>query len=104
MLPQNTKHMCSDNCDCLIIDPALVDQCIEKSIERELTIIQIYFPQRSDGLDVEVIKFSALDIAHQKQQQSDREYVTPLLGINIFKKSNQAPQSSSHIVGLLMKV
>ena len=48
--------------DCPIIDPAIVDQCIEKSIETGTDYCSnILPPTFPDGLDVEVIKFSALN-------------------------------------------
>ena len=85
--------------DCPIIDPAIVDQCIEKSIETGTDYCSnILPPTFPDGLDVEVIKFSALDIAHQKATaKSDREHVTPFIRkSNTFKKRNlEAPQDLS---------
>ena len=59
--------------------PSLIS-ALKNLLKRGLTIVQytLTFP---DGLDVEVIKFSALDIAHQKAQLNHMLLSRPLLGI-----------------------
>jgi spore coat polysaccharide biosynthesis protein SpsF (cytidylyltransferase family) len=77
--------------DCPIIDPELVDKCIELHFKRKTdyttNTLQLSFP---DGLDVEVINLSAL-IKSQKISNTlhNREHVTPFIRESkLFKKRN----------------
>ena len=77
--------------DCPLIDPVLVDECINKFIDSKVdycsNTIDPTFP---DGLDVEVFKFSALKRAAQESTKLyHREHVTPYIKENdIFSKLN----------------
>lgn len=80
--------------DCPLIDPLLVDEVIEvtrtNSMDYGSNVIDETFP---DGQDVEVCKFTALEMAwRDAKKDSEREHVTPyirnnsdLKGGNIFK-------------------
>ena len=67
--------------DCPLTDPDIVDTCVELFLEQDLD----YFannspPMLPDGLDVEVMKRSALDTAVQETDRPyDHEHVTPYL-------------------------
>lgn len=80
--------------DCPLIDPLLVDEVIEvtqaNSMDYGSNVIDETFP---DGQDVEVCKFTALEMAwRDAKKDSEREHVTPyirnnsdLKGGNIYK-------------------
>ena len=77
--------------DCPIIDPGLVDKCIQLHFKRKTdyttNTLHLSFP---DGLDVEVINLSAL-IKSQKISNTlhNREHVTPFIRESkLFKKSS----------------
>jgi glutamate-1-semialdehyde 2,1-aminomutase len=67
--------------DCPLIDPALVDACIQRF--RTLGVDYLsnnYPPSYPDGLDTEVFTFAALERAGAETDRSfDREHVTPYL-------------------------
>jgi spore coat polysaccharide biosynthesis protein SpsF len=65
--------------DCPLIDPEVIDQCVTDCIVRGAdycgNAVQRTYP---DGLDVEVMRYSALRQAWiETTEQSDREHVTP---------------------------
>jgi spore coat polysaccharide biosynthesis protein SpsF (cytidylyltransferase family) len=66
--------------DCPLIDPALVDQCVETfraSSGCDYCALAGEFP---DGLDVEVVSRAALTRAHAEARlASEREHVTPFI-------------------------
>jgi spore coat polysaccharide biosynthesis protein SpsF len=65
--------------DCPLIDPALVDRCVERFLAADCDIVGLggAFP---DGLDTEVISAAALARAHAEARlPSEREHVTPYL-------------------------
>ena len=77
--------------DCPLIDPLLIDKCIEKSIDSNVDYCSnINPPTYPDGLDVEVIKFSALKKASELTNDSfNREHVTPfIISSDTFSKLN----------------
>ena len=70
--------------DCPLLDPVLVDEVITFVQENEVDYgsngLTEHFP---DGQDVEVFKFSALEIAWKNAKlQSEREHVTPYIRNN----------------------
>lgn len=83
--------------DCPLIDPILVDKLIKFTHNNNRdycsnTLVENY----PDGQDIEVFKFSALELAWENANlSSDREHVTPYIrnnsdfkGANIFKALN----------------
>ena len=77
--------------DCPLVDPAIVDKCIEKFIQSDVDYCSnVNPPTFPDGLDVEVIKFSALKKASENtNNKHDREHVTPfIISSEKFSKSN----------------
>ena len=67
--------------DCPLVDPALVDQAINKFILSNVDYLSnISPPSFPDGLDVEVFTLAALEKASkQTSKDYDREHVTPYL-------------------------
>ena len=77
--------------DCPLVDPSLVDACINKFKETKVDYhSNIGPPTFPDGLDIEVIKYSALKKAAQETTKiSHREHVTPYLReSDVFIRSN----------------
>ena len=65
--------------DCPLVDPQLVDECIsrfhEENVDYLTNTLILSYP---DGLDIEVVRFSALRKALQESSKPfDREHVTP---------------------------
>lgn len=77
--------------DCPIIDPNLVDKCINLHLKEKndytSNILELSFP---DGLDVEVIELKALIKSYKISKNSyNKEHVTPyVISSKIFKKKN----------------
>ena len=77
--------------DCPIIDPSLVDKCINLHLKRKndytSNILKLTFP---DGLDVEVIELKALIKSYKIfDDPYNKEHVTPFIrNSKIFKKKN----------------
>ena len=77
--------------DCPLVDPVLVDECItgfkNSGVDYYSNTIPPTFP---DGLDIEVIKFSALKKASNEATKSyDREHVTSFIKqSDFFSKNN----------------
>ena len=77
--------------DCPVVDPTLVDKCIEKLIQSDVDYCSnINPPTFPDGLDVEVIKLSALKKSSKNiTSRFDREHVTThIISSEIFSKFN----------------
>ncbi|MDA7476472.1 aminotransferase class III-fold pyridoxal phosphate-dependent enzyme [Candidatus Pelagibacter ubique] len=77
--------------DCPLIDPNLVDLCIDKFLNSNVD----YFsntnpPTFPDGLDIEVMRYTALKKASlEAKSLFDREHVTPYIKrLKIFSKEN----------------
>lgn len=79
--------------DCPLVDPQLVDDCIARFFEADVDYLSNTLPPTyPDGLDVEVIRFSALKRANRDAIKSfDREHVTPYVRESgLFKTVNIA--------------
>lgn len=71
--------------DCPLIDPGLIDDCIEAFEKGGVDYVSNVNPERTfpRGLDVEVFSFRALERAHQEAREPyEREHVTPYLWQN----------------------
>ncbi len=80
--------------DCPLIDPELVDQLIDFIIKNKYDYVSnVLVPNYPDGQDVEVFKYEALKVAHEKAKLNlNREHVTSYIennstfhGIETFK-------------------
>ena len=85
------KNIVRITADCPIIDPKIVDKCInlhfKKKSDYTTNTLKLSFP---DGLDVEIINFNSL-IKSQKNSTNkfNKEHVTPYIRKSkIFKKYN----------------
>jgi spore coat polysaccharide biosynthesis protein SpsF len=78
------EHVVRVTGDCPLIDPAVVDQVVEHHLENNSDYTSnIDPPTWPDGLDVEVIRFTALEDAWMEADQPfDREHVTPYIRRN----------------------
>jgi glutamate-1-semialdehyde 2,1-aminomutase len=67
--------------DCPLVDPVLVDDCIGAFFERGVDYLSNTDPPTyPDGLDIEVMKFSALERAQlESSDPFDHEHVTPYI-------------------------
>lgn len=70
--------------DCPLIDPELIDEVVKRAIDLNLDYyangLQELYP---DGQDIEVFKYSALEIAWKEAKLiSEREHVTPYIKNN----------------------
>lgn len=83
-LPYNPEYVVRVTSDCPLVDPILIDQVIQKTLEKNLDYCtNVLKPEFPDGQDIEVIKFSALEKAWKEAElQSDREHVTPFIRRN----------------------
>ncbi|QWD37519.1 aminotransferase class III-fold pyridoxal phosphate-dependent enzyme [Polynucleobacter paneuropaeus] len=87
--------------DCPVIDPGLVDECIQKFRRLKVDYLSNTMPPTyPDGLDTEIFSFSVLEAAAQKAMKSfDREHVTPYIrDCSIFTKA--AVQCDEDLSGL----
>jgi len=75
-------------------NPELIDKMIDFTIKNDFDYVSnVFIPNYPDGQDIEIFKFSALNIASQNSTSSlEREHVTPYIiknstfnGGNIFK-------------------
>lgn len=80
-LAEQADYLVRVTSDCPLIDPELVDNVIEFTIENQLDYCSNMMIQNyPDGQDVEVFTFDALKMAHQNAQlDSEREHVTPYI-------------------------
>jgi len=77
--------------DCPMVDPELVDECIKRFRKERVD----YYSNRNppsypDGLDIEVVKLKALELAmHESDKEFDHEHVTPyIISSDQFSRSN----------------
>lgn len=70
--------------DCPLIDPTLIDQVIDYALEHDLDYAcNRMQPSYPDGMDVEVMRFSALEKAFlEASLPSEQEHVTPYIWKN----------------------
>lgn len=76
--------------DCPLVDPALVDKCIREFSRQKVDYFSnISPPTYPDGLDIEVMQFSALKQAADKTKKPfDHEHVTPYIReSNVYSKA-----------------
>jgi len=85
--------------DCPLIDPQIIDICVENCVSGDYDYFRLLEPF-PDGLDVEVFKNSAIEIAHnQAKKDSEKEHIGQyfinnpndflLGGINLFEPKHQ---------------
>lgn len=85
--------------DCPLIDPKLIDEVVEFTINGDYDYVCNVIEQSGypDGEDVEVFKFSALEKAWNKAElKSEREHVTPYIRNNSSYFGKQPFKSSGY--------
>lgn len=67
--------------DCPLVDPVLIDECVARFKETDIDYFSnIDPPTYPDGLDIEVCKYTALELAsYETNNPYDREHVTSYL-------------------------
>ncbi len=83
-LPEKPDYIVRITSDCPLIDPSLIDEVVNAAIDNDVdyasNINILTFP---DGVDTEVIRFSALEKAfNEAKENADREHVTPYIRRN----------------------
>jgi len=80
-LPHHPKHIVRLTGDCPLVDPEIIDAVVQKHLDDGNDYTSNGLPPTfPDGLDVEVMKFTALEIAWQRaKKKSEREHVTLFL-------------------------
>jgi glutamate-1-semialdehyde 2,1-aminomutase/spore coat polysaccharide biosynthesis protein SpsF len=75
------EHIVRLTGDCPLVDPSLIDQLITLHLNTQADYSSnCLAPSYPDGFDVEVVKWSALQAAHQQATlASDREHVLPYI-------------------------
>ncbi|MEP6616493.1 MAG: glycosyltransferase family protein [Ginsengibacter sp.] len=70
--------------DCPLVDPEVIDKMIQAAIDNQKDYTSnTLHPTYPDGIDVEVMKFTALQRAfHEAKIPSEREHVTPYIWKN----------------------
>ena len=69
--------------DCPLIDPTIIDEAVNFAITHDFDYVNVDPACFPDGLDTEVMKFSALEKAYKEaDERSDREHVTPYIWRN----------------------
>lgn len=69
--------------DCPLIDPEVVDELVDFAINSDYDYVSTDASSFPDGLDVEVMKFTALEKAYKEANlKSEREHVTPYIWKN----------------------
>ena len=79
--PLDPAHVVRVTGDCPLIDPVVIDKAVEVHLlENNDYTSNTLYPTYPDGLDVEVVRFSALETAWREARlSSEREHVTPFL-------------------------
>lgn len=83
-LPEKPDYVVRVTSDCPLIDSTIIDSTIQKTLDTNADYCtNVYPPTFPDGMDCEVMKFGALEIAWEESSlKSDREHVTEYIGKN----------------------
>lgn len=89
VINENADYIVRITSDCPLIDPKLIDAVIDTCIKNDLDYCSNTLnPTFPDGMDVEIMKFSALEKAWKEAQfLSEREHVTPYIWKNSTAKN-----------------
>ena len=81
---ENPDYVIRLTSDCPLIDPNIIDAVVTFAIEHpEYDYVHTDAKSFPDGLDTEVMKFSAIEKAHKEANlKSEREHVTPYIWKN----------------------
>lgn len=97
--PYDPDYVVRITSDCPLIDPALIDDVVNFTIAGNYDYVSNVIEQAGypDGQDVEVIRFSAIELAWRKATlKSEREHVTPYIRNNSSYFGNEPFLSSGY--------
>ena len=81
--PENPDYVVRLTSDCPLIDPDVIDEIVNYAVTHDYDYVRTDDKSFPDGLDTEVIKFTALKKAYDEAQlKSEREHVTPYIWKN----------------------
>ena len=81
--PEKPDYVVRLTSDCPLIDPSIIDDVLEYAIAHDYDYVRTDAASYPDGLDTEVMKFSALEKAYKEASlKSEREHVTPYIWKN----------------------
>lgn len=81
--PEKPDYVVRLTSDCPLIDPCVIDVVVSFAIEHDYDYVVTDAASFPDGLDTEVMKFSALEKAYNEANMtSEREHVTPYISKN----------------------
>ena len=82
-VPEKPDYVIRFTSDCPLIDPTIIDEVVNFAINNDYDYVNVDPACFPDGLDTEVMKFSALEKAYKEAgEKSDREHVTPYIWRN----------------------
>ncbi len=80
---ENPDYVVRLTSDCPLIDPAVIDEIVKFTIEHGYDYVRTDAESYPDGLDTEVMKFTAIERAYKEASlKSEREHVTPYIWKN----------------------
>ena len=81
--PEKPDYVVRLTSDCPLIDPAVIDRIVEFAVTHDFDYVRTDPASYPDGLDTEVMRFSALEKAYKEAgMKSEREHVTPYIWKN----------------------
>ena len=81
--PEKPDYVIRLTSDCPLIDPSVIDELVSYAITHDYDYVRTDASSFPDGLDTEVMQFSALEKAYTEAQlKSEREHVTPYIWKN----------------------
>ena len=81
--PEKPDYVIRLTSDCPLIDPSVIDDVVTFAVEHDYDYVRTDPQSFPDGMDTEVMKFSALERAYNEANMtSEREHVTPYIWKN----------------------
>ena len=81
--PEKPDYVVRLTSDCPLIDPSVIDEVVTFAVEHAYDYVRTDPKSFPDGLDTEVIRFQALELAWREARlSSEREHVTPYIWKN----------------------
>ena len=81
--PEKPDYVIRLTSDCPLIDPSVIDDVVDFAVTHDYDYVRTDPKSFPDGLDTEVMKFSALERAYREAKlTSEREHVTPYIWKN----------------------
>lgn len=81
--PEHPDYVIRFTSDCPLIDPTIIEDMVDFTIHNDYDYVHTDPKQFPDGLDTEIMKFSAIERAFKEANMtSEREHVTPYIWKN----------------------